>query len=121
MNQQIRGVSPQAMALIMAYSWPGNIRELENVIQRMMVVAKGDTLDVQDLPPEISGKEEAREKAKDLKGITRESAGLAEKSLILDALAKSGGNVTQAARHLSISRVTPQKKMKMYKLRDPSS
>jgi DNA-binding NtrC family response regulator len=121
LNKQITGLSPQAMALIMAYSWPGNVRELENVIQRMMVVAKGDTLDVQDLPPEISGKDAPREKAKDMKDITREFAGLAEKKLILDALAKSGGNITQAARSLGISRVTLQKKMKMYNLRDPSS
>ena len=120
-KKQVSGVSPQAMTLLMAYRWPGNVRELENVIQRMMVVAKGDTLDVQDFPPEISGKEVPREKAKDLKGMTRESAGLAEKNLILDSLAKSGGNVTQAARSLGISRVTLQKKMKMYKLRDPSS
>ncbi len=120
-RKQVSGVSPQAMALIMAYSWPGNIRELENVIQRMMVVSKGDNLDVQDLPPEISGKETPRDRPKDMKDITRESAGLAEKSLILDSLAKSGGNVTQAARSLGISRVTLQKKMKMYKLRDPSS
>jgi len=108
LNKQITGLSPQAMSLLMAYGWPGNVRELENVIQRTMVVAKGDTLDVQDLPPEISGKDAPREKAKDLKGITRESAGLAEKSFILDALAKSGGNVTQAARSLGISRVTLQ-------------
>ncbi len=120
-KKQVSGVSPQAMALIMAYSWPGNVRELENVIQRMMVVSKGDNLDVQDLPPEISGKETPRDRPKDMKDITRESAGLAEKKLILDALAKTGGNVTQAARSLGISRVTLQKKMKMYKLRDPSS
>ncbi len=120
-KKQVSGVSPQAMTLLMAYRWPGNVRELENVIQRMMVVAKGDTLDVQDLPPEILGKEAPHEKPKDMKGITRESAGLAEKNLILDALTKSRGNVTQAARSLGISRVTLQKKMKMYNLRDPSS
>ncbi len=120
-KKQVSGVSPQAMTLLMAYRWPGNVRELENIIQRMMVVAKGDTLDVQDLPPEISGKEAPHEKPKDMKGITRESAGLAEKNLILDALTKSRGNVTQAARSLGISRVTLQKKMKMYNLRDPSS
>ncbi|MEE9531509.1 MAG: sigma-54 dependent transcriptional regulator [Syntrophobacteria bacterium] len=120
-KKQVSGVSPQAMTLLMAYRWPGNVRELENVIQRMMVVAKGDTLDVQDLPPEILGKEAPHEKPKDMKGITRESAGLAEKNLILDALTKSRGNVTQAARSLGISRVTLQKKMKMYNLRDPTS
>lgn len=120
-NKPVSRLSPQAMSLLMAYRWPGNVRELENVIQRIIVVAKGDTLDVQDLPPEILGKEEPRASALDLKDIMRESAGLAEKKLILDALTKSGGNVTQAAQALGISRVTLQKKMKLYNLRDPSS
>lgn len=120
-NKPVSRMSPQAMSLLMAYRWPGNVRELENVIQRIIVVAKGDTLDVQDLPPEILGKEEPRASALDLKDIMRESAGLAEKKLILDALTKSGGNVTQAAQALGISRVTLQKKMKLYNLRDPSS
>ncbi|HEY9817615.1 MAG TPA: sigma-54 dependent transcriptional regulator, partial [Candidatus Obscuribacterales bacterium] len=122
LNQRISGMSPETMALIMAHSWPGNVRELENVIQRMMVVAKGEILDVHDLPPEMRGKESPRrEKAKDLKGVARESAGMVEQRAILDALAKSGGNVTQAARALGISRVTLQKKMKVYNLRAPSS
>ena len=121
LNQRIRGMSPQAMAFAMAHRWPGNVRELENVIQRMMVIAKGEILDVQDLPPEIRGKEAPRrEKAKDLKDVARESAGMVEKRAILDALAKSGGNVTQAARSLGVSRVTLQKKMKIHNLREPS-
>lgn len=122
MNKRTSGVSPQAMALFMAYSWPGNVRELENVIQRMMVVARSEILDVQDVPPEIRGTEEGpRERARDLKDIARESAGIAEKSVILDALAKTGGNVTQAARSLGISRATLQTKMKTYGLRGSST
>lgn len=121
-NQGISGVSPQASALLMAHSWPGNVRELENVIQRMMLVAKSEILDVQELPTEIQGKEGSRrERAKNLRGVARESAGMVEKRAILDALSKSGGNVTQAARTLGISRVTLQKKMKMYNLREPTS
>jgi transcriptional regulator with PAS, ATPase and Fis domain len=121
LNQHISGLSPQAMALIMAHTWPGNVRELENVIQRMMVLAKGEILDVQDLPPPIRGGDEIlREEAKDLKVITRKSSGVTEKRIILDALAKTGGNVTLAARALGINRVTLQRKMKTYNLRGPS-
>ncbi|MEE9402855.1 MAG: sigma-54 dependent transcriptional regulator [Desulfobacteria bacterium] len=121
LNQHISGLSPQAMALIMSHTWPGNVRELENVIQRMMVLAKGEILDVQDLPPPIRGGDEIlREEAKDLKVITRKSSGVTEKRIILDALAKTGGNVTLAARALGINRVTLQRKMKTYNLRGPS-
>jgi len=118
-TKEISGVSPQAMALFMAYSWPGNIRELENAIQRMMVVCKGEVLDVQDLPTEIRGKEEiSKQKAKDLKEIARESSDIVEKRAILDALSKTGGNVTKAAKSLGISRATLQNKMKNYGLRN---
>ena len=119
MNKRVTGVSPETMALLMAHGWPGNVRELENVIQRMMVVAKGDSLEVQDLPKEIRGGERApREKARDLKEIARGSTEVVEKEAILAALAKTGGNVTRAARSLGISRATLQSKMKVYGLRD---
>ncbi|MFQ5916739.1 MAG: sigma-54 interaction domain-containing protein [Candidatus Binatia bacterium] len=121
LNKQIAGMSPQAMALLMAYDWPGNVRELENVIQRMMVVSKSEILDVQDIPAEIRGVEQGhREKAKDLKNIARETAGLAERSVILDALSQTGWNVTRAARSLGVSRATLQTKMKLYGLRGPA-
>jgi transcriptional regulator with PAS, ATPase and Fis domain len=120
LKRRVSSVSPQAMALLMAYSWPGNVREVENAVQRMMVVAKGDTLEVQDLPPEIRGGEKPpRESATDLKGITRGSAEIVEKEAIQHALAETGGNVTRAARSLGISRATLQKKMKVYGLRGP--
>jgi len=58
----------------MAHSWPGNVRELENVIQRMMVVCKGEILDLQDLPTEMRGTEgRVSDKATGLKGISQES------------------------------------------------
>ncbi|HEY2990683.1 MAG TPA: sigma-54 dependent transcriptional regulator [Candidatus Binatia bacterium] len=117
-NKAIKGVAPQAMALLIAYEWPGNVRELENVIQRMVLIAKGELLDVADLPREIRGGEsEARATPKGLKGIARESSALIEKKAIVDALAKTGGNVTRAAQALGVSRATLQNKMKAYGLR----
>ena len=107
MKKNIDEIGPQAMTLLMVYSWPGNVRELENAIQRMMVVSKNKNLDIQGLPPEIRGKEEGpKEKAKDLKDIARESSEIAEKMAILDALSRTGENVTKAARLLGTSRAT---------------
>ena len=118
-KKEIKGVTPQAMAVLMACSWPGNVRELENVIQRMMVVAKGEVLDLPDLPPEMRG-EKAASKAepKRLQEMARESSELIEKRAIVDALAKTGGNVTRAAKALHISRATLQSRMKAYGLRN---
>jgi two-component system response regulator HydG len=118
LKKQISGISSQTLGLLMAYSWPGNVRELENVIQRMMVVCKGETLETQYLPTEIRGTEtETRDRVSDLKGISRESAGIVEKRAILDALSKAGRNVTRAAKSLGISRATLHNKMKSYGLR----
>jgi transcriptional regulator with PAS, ATPase and Fis domain len=119
-NKQISGISPQAVASLVVHSWPGNIRELENVIQRMMVVCKGEILNIEDLPTEIRGAEsETRDNVMDLKEISRESAGIVEKRAILETLSKEWGNITRAAKSLGISRATLQNKMKLYGLRDP--
>ena len=119
LNKQISVITPQALSALTAYRWPGNVRELENAVQRMLIVSKGEILDLQDLPPEIRGRDnESRNKASDLKGIAKESAELAEKNTILEALAKMGGNITRAAKALGISRATLQNKMKLYGLRE---
>jgi len=115
-KRPIKEITPDVMALLMAYSWPGNVRELENVIQRMMIISKGESFEVQDLPGELRGTEPKTD-VKGLRGISRESAGLVEKQIILEALSKSVGNVTRAAKHLGISRATLQTKMKLYGLR----
>jgi DNA-binding NtrC family response regulator len=121
-NKRISGISPQATASLIAHDWPGNVRELENVIQRMMVVCKGEVLDLQDLSAEIRGKEvEAKPSPKDLKEMSRESAEIVEKRAISDALLNTEGNITKAAKSLGISRATLQNKMKLYGFRDKST
>ncbi|HKA34554.1 MAG TPA: sigma-54 dependent transcriptional regulator, partial [Candidatus Binatia bacterium] len=122
LHKNIRGATPQAMALLIAWQWPGNVRELENVVQRMAVVAKGEDLDVADLPADMRAEAPPRAAApKDLKGIARASADAIEKKAIADALAASGGNVTRAAKALGVSRATLQNKMKAYGLRGKAS
>jgi two-component system response regulator HydG len=121
LRKSIRGVSPDAMSVLMAYPWPGNVRELENVLQRTMLVATTDIVGLDDVPRELRGDAGAPSaKARDLRGLARVSTELVEKQTILDALAKSGGNVTHAAKALGISRATLQNKMKAYGLRHPA-
>ncbi len=80
----------------------------------MMVVCKGDVLDLQDIPTEIRGTEDKHsDRATGLKGISQES----EKRAVIDALSQAGGNVTRAAKSLGVSRATLQNKMKLFKLK----
>jgi DNA-binding NtrC family response regulator len=117
-KKSVTDITSSALALLMAYSWPGNVRELENTIQRMMVVCKGDILDLPNIPLEIRGHDIApAANSHLLKGISRESTELVEKRTIADMLRKTAGNVTHTARALGISRATLQNKMKKFNLR----
>ncbi len=103
-GRNIEQIDPCAMGLLQSYSWPGNTRELENVIQRAIVVAQGDVITPQDLPEEIH--EESVVNIDDYR-----TAGSFERQLhdykiklALDALRQNQGNKTLAARSLQISR-----------------
>ena len=107
---------------LVAYSWPGNIRELENVIERCLLFAEGTEIGESDLPAEIRvGAEAPRSEnvgETGLKEQVREAAVKIERDLIQRALGQTGGNVTRAARLLKISRKSLQNKMKELGLRE---
>lgn len=102
---QIEGVEPDAMQVLLDYSWPGNIRELENVLERALVLTEGPMISLQDLP------ESVRRPSPDGPGISVDSDDLSvkrhsarlEKHLIERALDRTGGNKTQAAELLELS------------------
>ena len=99
-----RAVSEDAMAHLIAYRWPGNVRELMHVVQRASVLCGGEVIDVSDLPEALR---ESRPAAADElpDGLTlREAVLRLERQMILRALARAGGNRSEAARQLGIGR-----------------
>ncbi len=110
-GKQIDGMTSDAMDILMNYRWPGNIRELKNVIERMVVMSRNDKLTVRDIPPSIreeSGDASLERPAREL------SLEDAERQHILQALEAHGNNRTKAAMQLGISRRTLHRKLKQY-------
>ena len=106
-NKQVTGFSPEAMERLKTYVWPGNVRELRNAVERAIVVTKGATITVDDLPIPRTPKEVAKDHS-------LESVELAH---IQNVLEQMGWNITRSAQMLGIDRVTLYNKMKKYGLR----
>ena len=102
----LKDFSPEAEALLVAYRWPGNIRELRNVIERIVVLENDEIVRPEHLPAEILHLHD-RAAAKPSPGLTIPDTGLSmeevEKNLVVQALEKAGNNKTQAAKLLGIT------------------
>ena len=97
-------MKPEIMRYFLEYSWPGNVRELENAVERMILLAKGPQLTVDDLPEFLHpGNRETEEAAFPLPTSGMTLAAI-EKKVILQVLKQCGGNQTHAARSLGMSR-----------------
>jgi DNA-binding NtrC family response regulator len=110
MNRKVEGISAEGLTLLMRHDWPGNIRELRNILERGLVVATGSLLQADDLG--LTGPQRQAEQAE--AGATLDEV---ERRHIASVLHQAGGNVTQAARILDIDRVTLYNKIKKYGLR----
>ncbi|HLJ45388.1 MAG TPA: sigma 54-interacting transcriptional regulator [Bryobacteraceae bacterium] len=122
-KRQIDGLSPDAEALLLAHDWPGNIRELRNAIERAMILEETSYITPSSLPIAVRSAEATVMPAIASNG-TEEAAsndGMSladqERRLLVQALAKTNGNQTQAARILRITRDTLRYKMKKFNLR----
>ena len=124
LGMAVRGIAADARRLLELYAWPGNIRELENVICSAMILSEGDYLTTQDLPPRIRG--EAETGATDSRNLqtatladaVKETSEKLEKIMIVSRLAEMKNNRTATAESLGISRKTLFNKMRQYGLSD---
>lgn len=110
-------LSARSVRMLEGYRWPGNIRELKNVIERAMILAGPDEIGPEHL--QLASPEPAPSPALDAPGYSAEmSLEELEKAHMKNVLEKTGGNITHASRILGISRYTLREKMKKYGLRD---
>ncbi len=107
-QKKVTGFSAEANDYLLRYEWPGNIRELENAIERAVILVKGDHIDVADL-----SQQSLYLPHKTLVGKTMREM---EKNHILNVLIEASGNCSEAARLLGISRMTLYNKIKTYGL-----
>lgn len=139
-----KSIAPAVIALLETYAWPGNVRELENVMQRAVVVAKGNAILPNDLPPEVGGGSETAmirtgtpclppanpappvagvaDVARILFGWARTQNKLkvipaVERELIIQALKETEGNQVQAAKLLGITRATLRKRIEKFDIK----
>jgi len=106
-------VSPEAMAKLMAYDWPGNVRQLENVVRRAFALGIDEVVDIDDLPEEI-----VRQTGKPMLANTDLNLKSVEKKTIQKALQKAGGNKAEAAKLLGVNTTTVYRKMARYDIED---
>lgn len=119
LNKQLAGFAQDVMDIFLKYSWPGNLREMRNVIRRSALLSTGDRVGKDALPPEmiqesmgISSRRDLTEQASDLRSV----AGKTERDMIIQTLVKVNYNKSKAAKLLKIDRKTLYNKMKQYEI-----
>jgi DNA-binding NtrC family response regulator len=123
LNRNVRGIDPEVRALFNRYPWPGNIRELENIIERLVLLATEDTITIEDIPKEIRDIGDAEDidhlskSGKSFREIIRDRTEGIERNIIQKVLKECNENVSKAALQLGISRKGLQLKMIKYDLR----
>jgi two-component system response regulator AtoC len=132
LGKRVERVDEGALEILTAYAWPGNIRELENVMERSVLFADGPLVTVAQLPETLRDRPPgaatpvaaigalgamAAPSGASMKDIVRQAQADLERTLISRALEETGGNVTRAAKKLQISRKSLQVKMKELGLR----
>jgi DNA-binding NtrC family response regulator len=125
MKKEIKSISVDAMNKLIAYGWPGNVRQLENVMERAIVMAEGDTISTDHLPFVVAANAsqpdmpipKTSEELKQIKKKLRETAVEdIEKSFILDALTRNDWNVTKSAEDVDMQRQNFQALMRKYNI-----
>lgn len=116
-KKQVSSLTKEAKDLLIHYDYPGNVRELENIMERAVVLSRGESITSQDLPLHLkeSKSESVLEKSRS-KGSLPETLETLERQLIQSALERNGGIQTRAAEELGINERVLRYKMKKYKI-----
>ena len=123
LGRDIQGLEDDVLDLLINYDWPGNIREMENLLERLVLMARGQTIAMADVPGEIKQAvyEQSllppEKKPSQFKEFIRSHTEEAERQMLVRCLEECGGNVTRAAQRLGLSRKGLQLKMIKYNLR----
>jgi len=118
-NKEVSGISDEALELLVNHTWPGNIRELQNVIERAVVLTANDSLGLSDLPVGLRkpGIEVPPPEAVSIKiSPLKQARGAWEKKYIERALAKFNGNISRTAEAIDLARKNLQEKIKTYRI-----
>lgn len=110
-RREVKGLAPEAAAILKGYRWNGNIRELQNCIEKAVILSEGEMLEVQDI--QLAPVQNAAAES----GMSGEDTlDQAEEKAIRAAMSRFGGNLSMVARSLSISRPTLYSKLKKYNI-----
>ena len=112
-HRNLKGFTPKAMDLLMRYDWPGNIRELENVVERSVIMMRGDFITPDEFPGVLKSLDPEYEQIS-AEMLSGKSLKEMEKAMIMRTLQETDGNRTRAAEILGISRRSLQLKLKEY-------
>ena len=120
-SRLVRGLMPDTRQLMMGYSWPGNVRQLESAIERAILLCEGDLITVEDLPLEV--RQEARPAAEGAfrlpaDGISFEDV---ERSLIMQAMEQTDYNITKSAKLLGLTFRTLQYRLEKFGIKKPDA
>lgn len=110
LNKNVMGLSKEVETAFKQYSWPGNLRELKNIIKRSVLLTQGETIPLDVIPREVITASESKKTTVD---FSKESN---EKQLILNALKETGNNKSRAAKLLNITRKTLYNKIELYNI-----
>ncbi|MCX7164162.1 MAG: sigma 54-interacting transcriptional regulator [Rhodocyclales bacterium] len=114
LKKRVKGISTRALNMLVRHNWPGNGRELENIIQRMIIFTATDVLDVDVVPPELADAKEPRTAVAD--HVWPQKLEEVEMSVIARTLEENNGNRAVTAEILGIDKSTLWRKIKLYKL-----
>jgi DNA-binding NtrC family response regulator len=129
LSKSLLEISPEAMKCLVECDWPGNVRQLENTIERVVITAEADVIGLEDLPLSIRTESPSRDtpsvpstssELKEMKSQLKDDATRElERSFIIEALKRNDWNVTRAARDVGMQRTNFHALMRRHKIRRP--